>query len=281
MEYDRWDVETALREMYAFDFGHPIPIQEHNLRTYLPRPLPDEAQWRELASAFAQFFEEVGDYAALVRRMRAARGNADLEKAIDRYLRDARPFALGLAHRLIDTPADPLAPPVCRHAIKSLGQSDVEEAGSIAAALIADFGDAEQQQALLNLLESEPRDRAPSLRYQAAVRGVTNRYTPNRIAFLKPLLADERLRVEAEAAQDVEGRRETYRYCDTAVARLCTILDLYPVYGPSLWEQSRQQFIAWFREHPQAAQPVRLGQSAVALDHMPHAAVEDRDDYRR
>src|SRR5262245_38721591 len=42
MEYEHWSPADALREMYGFDFGSPVPIQDHCLRTYLPRPLPGE-----------------------------------------------------------------------------------------------------------------------------------------------------------------------------------------------------------------------------------------------
>lgn len=48
LEYDRWPVERALQEMYSFDFGVTYPVHELNLRTYWPRPRPDEAQWRAL-----------------------------------------------------------------------------------------------------------------------------------------------------------------------------------------------------------------------------------------
>jgi hypothetical protein len=329
MEYDRWDVERTMREMYSFDFGHPIPVQEHNLRTYVPRPLPAPAQWAELSAALGGLVGQPEDYATLMRRLRAVRSqrsgdrkadagckmrdagcrmqepalrtlraaptyqnlascilhpaspHGQVDAALQSYVRQGRPFALCLLQRLIDTRDDPLSPLACRQALSCLQRPDaaVEDWAS-AAALLADFGNSGQQQALLNILENESRKAAPSPRYRAAVRGVTNRYTPNRVAFLKPLLSDERLRVEPEAVQEVDGGRERYRYCDTAVAHLCTILDLYGVVAPSMWEECRQRFIAWFEQHPQAALPVRLGQSAVELGSSRHARDEDRDDYR-
>jgi hypothetical protein len=270
-----------MREMYEFDFGHPIPIQEHNLRTYLPRPLPTETQWAALTNEFGGLLEQPRDYPTLVRRRREARRHEEVERALTNYVRDGRPFALGLAQRLLETPADPLAAVSCRQAVSCLQRAGAAEDWAIAAALVADFGDASQQQALLNILKREPRGGPPSARYQAVVRGVANRYTPNRVAFIRPLLDDERLRVEPEALQEVDGRRERYRYCDTAVARLCTILDRYPVYGPGMWEQSRQQFLAWFARHPEAETLVRLGEAPKILLPAKRVVVEDRDDYRR
>ena len=48
LEYDRWPVERVLAEMYSFKFGEGTPMQEYNLRTYLPRPHPNEAAWQTL-----------------------------------------------------------------------------------------------------------------------------------------------------------------------------------------------------------------------------------------
>jgi tyrosine-protein phosphatase SIW14 len=48
MEYDRWSPDDALAEMYSVDFGHSMAIQDHNLRTYLPRPQPGDAASRAL-----------------------------------------------------------------------------------------------------------------------------------------------------------------------------------------------------------------------------------------
>ncbi len=76
LEYRRQGVEEALREMYSYDFGVQAPVHEHNLRTYLPRPQPDGAQWEAL---LAGLYAENGsdeplpaDYTELVRRLKAA-----------------------------------------------------------------------------------------------------------------------------------------------------------------------------------------------------------------
>jgi hypothetical protein len=282
MEYDRWDVERTMREMYSFEFGAPVPVQEHNLRTYLPRPLPSPEQWTSLLAALGHLLGQPADYATFVRRLRGARGNATVEAALTAYLEDARPFALCLAPRVIDTPDDPCAPLACDLAAACLCEPDAPAVDwAIAAAFVADFGDPGQQQALLNILENKPRRGPPSARYQAVVRGVTNRYTSNRIAFLKPLLLDERARAEPEAVLEIAGRRRRSRYCDTAVARLCTILDLYCVMGPGSWDECGAQFIAWFDQHPAGSRPVRLDQSAIDLPRPRDAGVEDRDDFRR
>jgi hypothetical protein len=99
------------------------------------------------------------------------------------------------------------------------------------------------------------------------VAGVTDRYTPNRIAYLLPLLDDQRLRPEFVDHRDPFVRR--YRYCDTAVARLSSILNLklydenYPI--PKAWERARTLARAWFQQNPERA---RLGRVQPPLDHL-------------
>lgn len=283
LEYDRWDVDAALREMYAFEFGQPAPIQDHNLRTYWPRPVPDAETWTALCATFAEVIGPAGDYAELVRRLRTLRDNPRVEAALTDYITKQRPLALCLAQRAVDLPSDPLAPLVCRQAVDHLLRDDAPaDDWAAAAALVADLGEPRQQRILLDILRSEPRTGPPSPRYQAVARGVTNRFVPNRIAFLRPLLDDPRPRPEPAAVHEIGEQTRPYRYCDTAVARLCTILDLHSVIAPELWEQSRQLFLEWFAQHPDAVRPARLGESAAELGERDRgAAVEDRDDYRR
>src|SRR4030095_8837487 len=104
-----------------------------------------------------------------------------------------------LAQRLIDRPSDSLAPIACRQATACLRQGDAAPRDwAIAAALVADFGEPAKQRELLALLADEPYTSPPSPRYQAVVCGVTSAYTDNRIAFLRPVLDDERPRAEAD-----------------------------------------------------------------------------------
>ena len=87
-------------------------------------------------------------------------------------------------------------------------------------------------------------------------------------------------RVEREAVYLLGDRLVPYRCCDTAVARLCAIVNLYGVLGPSVWEESRRQFLEWFAEHPEACRPCRLGECQPGLSREPAESVQDRDDYR-
>jgi hypothetical protein len=282
MEYDRWDVDAAVREMYSFNFGNPAPIQDHNLRTYWPRPRPETEQWTALRTTFADSIGPSSDYAAFIRRLRALRETPRIEAALQHYIAAQRPLALALAQRVVDDPGDPLVPLVCQQAIACLRRDDVPaDDWSVAAALVADFGTAPQQRVVLDILQREPHADPPSPKYHAVVRGVTNRFTPNRIAFLRPLLDDARPRPEPTAVYRLGEQTWPGRYCDTAVARLCTILDLYGVSGPEQWDQSRELFWQWFAEHPEAMRLVRLGESAVQIRSDREAAMEDRDDYRR
>jgi hypothetical protein len=281
LEYQRWNVEDALREMYSFEFGAPVPIQEHNLRTYFPRPLPNAEEWTALQAALAELPDRPRDYASFVRQLRVGRSQPRVEQSLHRYIAGGRPFALCLAHRVIDEPGDRLAAVACRPAIACLRRDDAEpREWAIAAALVADFGEPAQQRELLELLSSESRSIAVSPRYQALVRGVANRYTPNRVPFLRPILDDERPCVEAEAVHQPGDRFVPYRYCDTAVARLATIVDLHTVVGPGDWENSRKGFLAWFAAHPAAYRLARLGEAKSDFTRQPAKTAEDRDDYR-
>ena len=249
MEYDRWSAEEALTEMYSFQFGPSRPIQEHNLRTYLPRPRPEEEEWAELLSGFREVLgdEPPGDYEQLIGQLRAAKDQPAVGRALGAYLAAERPFGLCLAERLIDTPDDPLVPLAAEAAGRCVDRSGAGlRDWATSAAWIADFGTAQMQEQLLGLLKEGSQSVAVTARYQALVAGVTNRYTPNRIAYLRPLLDDTRQRPEAASA--------SYRYSDTAVARLTSILDrafLPEVEAPgrAAWDRGAEAAKAWFARH--------------------------------
>jgi tyrosine-protein phosphatase SIW14 len=269
LEYDRWPVEQVLAEMHAFDFGEPQPIQEHNLRTYLPRPRPTEAEWETLATDLGSAVADPApaNYEELVRRLRQSRKAPAVEQAVTSYLDRARPFAVCLAQRLIDAPGDPLAMRAARLAAESLEHPDASAGDrAMAAALVADFGTPAEQARLLELLQQEARGKVPSPRYRALVAGVTNRYTPNRVAYLRPLLEDPRPRAEAAAK---------YRYCDTAVVRLASITNENPFdwrrpMDLAARDLGRQKAREWFTAHPEEAVLSRLrsptGKNLVRVD---------------
>jgi tyrosine-protein phosphatase SIW14 len=268
LEYDRWDVERALKEMYSFKFGGAIRLQEHNLRTYLPRPHPGAAEWAALQTYWSRQFNgtNITDYEALVRQLRIARGDhPQLEHALSRYLDERKPFALPLVQRLIDTPGDPLAEPAAEAAAACLETLDANAASwSMSAALVADFGAPDEQRRLLFLLGDTGYQRDSADRFDAVVDGVTNRYTPNRVAYLRPLLDNE----------GVHRRRGTTqcRYCDTAVARLSAIVDenfpdVKPPCSTNPWDNGRVAARNWLASHPAECQLSQLkpatGQTVV------------------
>src|SRR5207302_4788486 len=112
--------------------------QDHNLRTYLPRPLPNAEEWQALRARLAEALNRPEDYQGLIRSLRQARGQPEIERALESYLRDDRPFAQCLAHRLIDQPSDRLAALACRHAARCLKRDHATPtAWALAAALLA------------------------------------------------------------------------------------------------------------------------------------------------
>lgn len=260
LEYDRWPVEKALDEMYGFQFGEPISLHEHNLRTYLPRPHPSPEVWRRLLAYWQPLLTDgqtVSDYEQLVWRLREAKTDPRIEQAITKYLSDESPFAICLAQRLIETPSESLAELAAERASQCLERDQQPRADwASAAALVADFGTSGQQQRLLAILENEPLDSPPSPRYQAVVAGITNRYTANRIAYLKPLLRDTRRRPEPAASR--------YRYCDTAMARLSVMIDLNLMEhgeappGMTHWDYACQLARKWIEDHATTVQLSQL-----------------------
>lgn len=258
LEYDRWPVERALEEMYSFKFGGAIRLQERNLRTYLPRPRPTA----EISKALLGWWqprlkgEAVADYDALIRRLKAARGDASIERALVEYVARSKPFALPIAQRLIEKVDDPLAAAATRAAAEALDRPRAAAGDwSSAAALIADFGSPSEQQKVLDLLGDRQMPRREPERFDAIAAGAMNRYTPNRAAFLLPLL-------EQESCHLAEGARDC-RYCDTAVARLSSIIDenltnRQTAGGGGGWNVGRAAAREWFAAHPAERRLTRL-----------------------
>ncbi len=262
LEYDRWPVDRVLAEMHTFKFGPAVRLQERNLRTYLPRPRPTPAEWDVLARHWHDVLSDAvpADYEALIRRLHTERNPNQVENAVNRALAadldQAGPFALPLAERLIDDFGDVLVPRACLAAAACVERPDAQAADwSAAAALIADFGDPQQQRRLLELLADPELPRTSPERFDSLVAGVTNRYTPNRTPFLRPLL-------EQEACHLATGAQPC-RYCDTAVARLSTIIDrnllhVTPAIGVEVWNFARQAARDWFAAQPAETRLSRL-----------------------
>ena len=250
LEYDGWSVDDALAEMYAFDFGTCVPVQEFNLRTYVPRPRPTATEFRDLKAAFDPMLPRpAADYAELVRALRESRANDSVRSSLAQYLRNGRPFCVALAARLIDAPDDPLASTAVEAAERRLNDSRSSEAEWLsAAAVVADFGGRERGAELSARLNREISSGTPSPWYDAVVRGLTNRYTDNRLAYLRPLLEDRRVR-----RNDSSG----IRYCDVALVRLAAITDTL---GMRIGVDSQTGRLAghelahaWFAANPQGA----------------------------
>ncbi len=257
MEYDRWPADRALAEMYDFDFGMPVAIQEYNLRTYWPRPRPDGVEWKALTAWWTRLAKPLpADYEELVRRLRCDGPQGPVRTEFASYLERNGAFALPLACRVIDGPDDPLAALAARRAAECLLQRGLPSSTYYAAAsLVADFGSAEQQAQLLELLSDPDYRQASRLRFEYVVRGLTNRYTPNRIAFLRPLL-------EIDAHHVGPGVRQA-RYCDTAVARLSCILDRNFLVGTSAqrgqaWDEACRAARSWYEEDAGRSRPSTL-----------------------
>lgn len=226
LEYERWPADAVVAEMLRFNYGQPVPLCDVNVRSYRPRPQPSPAEWAELQSAFLPVLPNAApaDYQQLLRRLARAGRDARVQHGLRQYLEERQAFSLPLAQRLIDSPQHPLAGLAASRAAECLATDCLEDSlpaphdWFAAAALVADFGTPDQQRRLLALLESEPKTGAPSPRYHETVAGVMNRYTPNRVAYLRPLLEDRRPWLGPDAAG--------YRYCDAAVGHLAAIVDV-------------------------------------------------------
>ena len=278
LEYDRWPVERVLAEMYSFNFGEGTPMQEYNLRTYLPRPHPDEAAWQTLRTELAPRVAggAPADYEALVRQLRAAAHQAEIQqagiqRAVSAYVVAERPFALPLAVRLIDGVDDPLVKSATELAGKLLERSNAEVSDwQMGAALIADFGTPTQQARLLEMIERESHEAKVSPHYAALVAGVSNRYTRNRLAYLQPVLNDERMHTEPGA--------KTCRYCYVALVRMAAITDERWLIGfPERphWDSAKDKARQWLASHADEVRPARL---QLPSGNNVLTASEERDD---
>ncbi len=258
LEYDHWPIERVLNEMYSFSFGAAVPLQEMNLRTYVPRPQPTAAEWKALQAAWPEVgkYDPPADFSALAQRLRKLPDQAALKQRLCGQLQADATFALPLAVRLIDGADDPAAVAAVDAAIRSLANAQATFADHFsAAALVADFGNIEQQKTLIDLLHLELRAPQPNQRFRAVAAGIAGRYTTNRIPFLTVLLDDERI------VADTGNVR--IRYCDLAVVRLAAIVDerlLNAAGTPTThdWERAREAARAWVHEHPPALELVQL-----------------------
>jgi hypothetical protein len=241
--------------MYGFKFGGAIRLQEYNLRTYLPRPHPQATEWAALKTYWLPRLGggQLADYESLIRGLRAGKHNGpQFDNDLAGYLEARQPFSLPLAQRLIDGAEDPLTALVAEVAAEALESLPAGRASwSMAAALVADFGTPDRQRRLLEILCDTDAQRASPERFDAIVDGVTNRYTQNRIAFLRPLLNNEACHLRQGAQQ--------CRYCDTAVARLSAIVDenfpdAVPGWGIDAWNNGRVAARAWLDTHPDDCQ---------------------------
>ena len=221
IEYDCWDSDEAIQEMQSWDFG-PVPrVLDHNLRTYVRRPRPTEKQLQNLRMAFRDsgIQRYSHDYESLLHELKDSRGHERVEAALLDYLNSDTQFGLCLARRLLEEPDDPVAPVACALASQYLNREHAApRCWTAAASLIADLGSREAKEHLLAFLADEDSQRSDDLRYEMVVRGLTDRFDSSRFPFLRPLLKNARSRQMPGA--------EKYRYCDTAVAYVTSVLNV-------------------------------------------------------
>lgn len=233
LEYDRWSPDAAIAEMHTFQFGGSIPLQEHNLRSYLPRPLPNAEAWAEIARRFDVDSSEppAKAFPVLAARIRRDAPGGPLRKAWGEYLNQGDDFAVPFATWVAVRPGDEVSPSVLARAEALLSDERAEASlTSAAAGLIADFGSTAARRNLLHTLTQGSHTAEPTPHYEALVAGVTNRYTANRTAYLRPLLEDRRKRIGVETAR--------FTYSDTAVYRFAAITNELPV-----WTSSPEQLL--------------------------------------
>jgi tyrosine-protein phosphatase SIW14 len=267
LEYDRWPIDRVLDEMYSFSFGPPIPLQEINLRTYVPRAQPTPDQWQAIKKAWSSCFGDhpPNDYAALVRQLRTNANPTRVQQLLADQLAAGGVFALPLGVRLIDTPEQPAKEAAIAAAKECLARATEVAAASAtrpsprdvtaASSLIADFGTAEDQQQLLDLLRKHATSPIDVDMFSALVAGVSNRYTGNRIPFLAALLDNTDLVPNTGS--------ERVRFCDMAVAHLSAIVDERLINvgsAPTLadWDAARERAKSWLSTHAALAQARRV-----------------------
>ncbi len=259
LEYDRWDAEAALLEMQQFGFGHPVLLQEHNLKTYWPRPRPDEETYTRLRQDWAPLLApgKQEPYQHWIWRLQQNIRRTTFQQHLRYWVVQRSGFALCVAHRLIDSVDERTRQAITAEAFRVLQtRQGTTDTWATAAAVVADYGSAEQQQWLLDWLQAQVARGGPiSHQYHAVVLGITNRYTLNRFPFWNVLLNDKRRRPEAACRK--------YRYCDTAAARMfCTIPQRLVPYVVS-WEQVRQLVQQWIRRRPEVLQLRRFSSASM------------------
>jgi len=255
LEYDRWPVEQTLAEMYSFKFGERISMQEFNLKTYLPRHRPDATIWPEIRREFGPLLgvAESVDYETLVRGLAQLPDKRRLTETLQAYLTAGRPFALPLARRLIRSIEDPAVETATDVGSQTLARADaLDQDWQAAAALIADFGTPSEQARLLELITAGSREPTVSRRYAALVAGATDRYTFNRLAYVRPLLEDTRWHTEPGATD--------CRYRDQGLARFGAIADVrLMLAAPPVEFRDYACTIVrkWYDDHPAALKLAR------------------------
>ena len=268
MEYHRWSAEEALLEMQRFDFGHPVFLQEHNLRTYWPRPWPDPKTFRQLQQDWSALLPpgKDEDYRRWIWRVRERIAERKYQRHLRYWLRHRGGFALCVAHRLVDRVDEETQRILAAEAFQVLqAPEELPSRQATAAALVADYGTRQEQRWLLAWLRREIRRKGPvTPRYHAVVQGLTNRYTMNRIPYWNALLQDTRRRPEPDCRK--------YRYCDTAAARLfCTVPEPLAPYAES-WEQIRYLVRRWLQRHPETLRLRPVADSAAQQASAPAGA---------
>lgn len=255
LEYDRWTADQAIEEMRSFSFSETVAVQELNLRTYCPRPLPDDAAWPTVAATFGlrADLKSADEIPPLAQRIRSEGCDGSLRRTFESFATSDHPYALPLASRAIADAGDPLLPKLLTTARRKLEDSTTDKAEAAAATtLIADFGSPEDQEALLAVLKREGKSAASSEFYEGLVCGLTNRYTSNRLPYLRVLLDDRRIRMSPY------GR---YTYEATAVGRVAAISDALPALTWSdadLDAGARAATIEWLDQRPEALKLVQL-----------------------
>lgn len=266
LEYDRWPVDRVLKEIHSFDFGEPIPVQLVNLLTYTPRPRPSADDWPVVREQFAAIVPQSQDYESLMQFLLRHEDRELVAKYVVQGVEAKSPFGLTVARRMIST----LPAVVQKRIAVAAGEliahpqrsSALSANLSAAAAIVADFGSHEDQHILFELLTNHQTTMGStdSQIYESIVRGIADRYTPNRLAYVRVLLNDERPLAWPDT--------RSFRYCDLAVARLTGIVnerfvdELPPVEG--MWDRAVTSSKAWFDKNIDAQQ---LTQRVPPIEH--------------